>query len=106
MHSSSRRRPLYYILEGKTPVPADVATWGCFFVAAGKARVVADTELPGARVSTVFMGIDTQSEGPPELFETMADHDGGGRSFRKYATWEEAEAAHWELVKRYAAPLN
>jgi hypothetical protein len=98
-------RPLYYILEDRVPVPVDLPTWSCFFVEGEDARIVAQTELPGVRVSTVFIGVDIAIDGPPMIFETMVGRD-GGRSFRKHATWQEAEAAHWELVKRYAAPLN
>jgi hypothetical protein len=101
-----KRRPLYYILADRVPVPCDVVTWGLWFCADDDRRVVAQTELPGGdRVSTVFVGVDTACMGPPGLFETMVDA-AGRRSFRKHATWEEAETAHWALVKQCAAPLN
>jgi hypothetical protein len=99
-----KRRPLYYILDGQTPVPCDIATWGLWFCADDDRRVVAQTELPGGeRISTVFVGVDTSPMGPPTLFETMSTLE---PRLLTYATWDEAEASHWALVARYVAPLN
>ena len=88
-----------YILDGQTPVPTeDVIEWAQWFETAD--RQVADDQIGDIRVSTVFTGIDynfTQI-GPPRVFETMIF--GGALSDRewRYATWEEAEAGHRELL--------
>lgn len=59
-------------------------------------RVVARTELPDCKVSTVFLGLDHSfgKEGGPILFETMIF---GGRNDgwqRRYKTWQQAEQGH------------
>lgn len=85
----------YWVLDAdKRPVKTDDAlVWGRYFETAD--RVVAKDEIDGARVSTVFLGIDHNwSDGPPVLFETMifgGDHDGHQT---RSSTWEDAEADH------------
>lgn len=90
-----------YILEGKIPVPIeDIIEWGAWCETAD--RTVKRTELPdGVRVSTVFLGLNSQflSSAPPLLFETMifgGEHD---LWQKKYCTWEEAEAGHQEAIE-------
>lgn len=84
---------MFYILEGKTPVPVDslldYAEW-----AYGQDRTVKKTELPGGvMVSTMFLGLFGQ------MFETMifgGEHD---MYQRQYSTWEEAEKGHQEAIE-------
>lgn len=60
----------YYILDGKTPVPADLMAWARWYETAD--RSVAKSAVGPYRVSTVFLGLNHQfGEGPPLLFETM-----------------------------------
>lgn len=65
-----KTRPLYYRLEGETPVPTDRFTQEDF----ERRWQLVDTAFFGlVRVSTVFLGIDHRfgGDGPPVLFETM-----------------------------------
>lgn len=91
-------------------------------------RVVAKTVIHDYEISTVFLGLDHNFllKGPPIVFETMVFRlfgeirkyeitmpDGTTRVFehdresvedidgytRRYATWEEAEQGHEEVVK-------
>jgi hypothetical protein len=103
-------RPLFYRLDGRTPVPVPPGagpprgTW-CL-----PNRVVGQDTLPdGTLVSTVFLVIDHQyGDGPPLLFETMVfpDPESGVESFcERYATWIEAEAGHAAvLAQLHASP--
>lgn len=98
-----------YILVDKQPVEEpDVLKWGEWFETAD--RRVAETDVDGVRVSTVFLGIDHnfEGEGEPVLFETMtfADRaDLNGWQFR-YETMGEAEEGHREVVDRVRRVLN
>ena len=91
-----------YILKGHEVVPVeDVLEWGEWFETAN--RVVAKDEINGARVSTVFLGLDHSFGGnKPLLFETMifgGEHDDYQE---RYTTWEEAEAGHKKAVEMIA----
>ncbi len=93
----------WYILDGKTPVPVkDIIEWGGFMES--DKRIVKVTYLMnGAKVSTVFLGLDHGYDGDVVLFETMVF---GGRLDQeqwRYRTWDEAEIGH-ENVVRLAQP--
>jgi hypothetical protein len=94
-------RPMNYILDGHTPVPASSKKWSEWFENTDLRRVKEDN-VEGIRVSTVFMGVDIGWEGPPMLYETMVfwvpPHRGAGYQER-YSSWEEAEAGHDRAVK-------
>lgn len=85
-----------YILNGRTPVPADLMAWAKWFETAD--RHVAIEETDSYRVSTVFLGLDHQFEdGPPLLFETMvfgSEEPGADLWCERTSTWEEAQQAH------------
>src|SRR5262245_32150582 len=83
-----------YTLIGQTPVlEPDTIKWAEWFHTAD--RVVAQTEIPGGMISTVFLGLDHQfGNGPPLLFETMVFRDGDGQECYRCSTWIEAEAQH------------
>ena len=72
-------------------------------------RRVAMTEICGAQISTVFLGINHNfGDGPPLLFESLifgSPHDG---EQRRYSTWDEAEKGHIEMVEmvRAAGPFT
>ena len=88
-------RPRHYILDGHTPVAADLMTWARWFETNFDNRIVAKSRVWGCEVSTVFLGLDHQwGGGPPLLFETLVF--GGPLDGKMYrvTTWEEAEAAH------------
>ena len=69
---------MYYILKGHKPVlESNLYTWGMWFQDAD--RRVTSTDVGGAQISTVFLGIDHQfGVGIPILFETLVF--GGGDS--------------------------
>lgn len=90
----------HYILEGRRPQPASLEGWAHWFETADRivARTVMSAEIV---VSTVFIGIDHNytRAGPPILFETLVmggSHDG---EMDRYATWEEAERGHEEMIR-------
>ena len=91
---------IYYILEGKTPVLADLITWAKWFETSGDIRIVAKTEVGSTTVSTVFLGLD-HSFGvrPPMLFETMIFRNGAGDDQWRCSTWDQAEDQHAEAVE-------
>ena len=91
----------HYILDGHTPVRADLLTWATWYEAAGEARRVAVTGDGDVRVSTVFLGLNHQwGAGPPLLFETMVFGGPLDQEMERYSTWDEAEAGHREMVRR------
>lgn len=97
---------MHFILDGKIPVDTeDVIKWATWFTEAlaDGSRVVKKTELPnGVTLSTIFIGLNYEyrKDHPPILFETMIF--GGGNDFQeRYATWEEAEKRHDEILKEY-----
>lgn len=99
-----------YILDGHTPVPADLLTWAAWFEGDGN-RAVAATDFGGeAVVSTVFIGLDSgMRDGAPLLFETMvfaSEHPSIDQDQRRYATWEEAVAGHTMIVAEIASALG
>jgi hypothetical protein len=70
----------------------------CKWFATADCRV-RKTTIRGARISTVFLGMDHQmGDGPPLLFETMVfggEHD---QFQERCSTWDEAEAMHARAV--------
>ena len=92
-------RPQFWVLDGHEPRQADPLTWAQQFE--NSDRIVAETVTAhGARISTVFMGVDMNYRGigPPLLFESLVfggRHAGNGM---RYATWAEAEAGHAAIV--------
>lgn len=93
-----------YILVGQTPVPEpDLLKWAAWFHNAD--RIVAQTEVPGGLVSTVFLGTDHRffGNGPPLLFETMVFLDAESADQYRCCTWREAEEQHAKIVDVYIA---
>ena len=96
-----------YILVDKEPVPEpDMVKWGEFWRDREQWRV-AQTEIPGGLVSTVFLGVDHRfiGEGPPLLFETMTFIDGESVNCGRTSTWTEAEAMHNAVAAELVAEL-
>ena len=90
---------MYYILEGKTfrkaENPLEFARWfGTADRHVDKTTITDDIE-----VSTVFLAIDHgYYSDVPILFETMIFGGNHDEYQRRYATWEEAEIGHLEVV--------
>lgn len=95
-----------YILDGKTPVPADLMTWAKWFETSD--RHVAQDVIGDVRISTVFLGIDHRfgDEGPPLIFETMIFGGPNDQYQTRSATWDEAEAQHAEALALVRSGLN
>ncbi len=94
-----------YILDGKTPVPADLMTWARWFESAD--RSVAKDTIGESEVSTVFLGINHQwGDGPLHLFETLVFGGPLADEMGRYPTWDEAVRGHDEMVARVRATLN
>lgn len=95
-------RTLHYILDGKfAAVEPDLITWAVWFETAD--RAVKQEWVEGeTRVSTVFLGLDHNfsDAGPPLLFETMvfSIYTAINGETRRYATWEDAETGHDQVV--------
>lgn len=50
-------------------------------------------------ISTVFLGLDCGfGEGSPQIFETMVFGGNHDSEQKRYATWNEAEKGHQEMV--------
>lgn len=88
-----------YILVGHTPVAEpNLLKWAAWF--SGADRRVAETRVGGARVSTVFLGLnDAFGGGTPLLFETIIFDSPSNKDYqRRYSTWDDAEAGHARAV--------
>lgn len=97
------QRELFWRLDEEgNPVPeASVILWSGWFTGSGEERTVAFTDVGNARVSTVFLGLDTGiGSGVPLLFETMISGGEHDREARRYAMRNEALAGHKEVVQR------
>jgi hypothetical protein len=99
----------FYRLDGKQPVPCrNLAEWVEWAMREARDQLphVGFTEVGHAWVSTIFL--PTPSGGffnePRRFFETAVFVTGGDdpllrRLGRQYATWDEAEAGHQEIVE-------
>jgi hypothetical protein len=93
----------HYILDGKTPVPADLYTWGRWFEDMSNRRV-AESYVGDVRISTVFLGLDhSPGFGPPELFETMVFGGPLDDETVRYSTWEAALDGHAAMLAKVNA---
>lgn len=96
----------YWKLLGKTPVPCTEKQW-IEWLETSPDRRVAFTELDDCEVSTVFLMHNHQiMEDEPMLFETMVFGSSKNRLCRRYATWNEAEEGHNQIVKMLKGEAN
>lgn len=63
-------------------------------------KQVAYDEFPGGRVSTVWLGLDHGWGGELEIFETMVFGGPLNEEQVRYATLEEAEKGHVDMLQR------
>lgn len=105
-------RPVHYILtDHHIAIPCDLMTWARM-IEKSTNRIVKQTQVGPALVSTVFLGLDhsfsMDPDAQPVLFETMIfgldDEDGGWMT--RYCTWEEAERGHETTVKATQEIVN
>ena len=93
-----------YVLVGQTAVPEpDLMVWAQWMETAD--RIVAQTEIPGGMVSTVFLGLDHRffGDGEPLVFETMVFQDGEAGDCHRCSIWSQAEAQHAAVVEKVLA---
>lgn len=103
---------MYWILDGNTPVKVEsVFEWAQWFETAD--RRIALTELNGAEVSTVFLGLDhNYGMGPPLLYETMVfETEGSNFTLANSGPWrtptrEEALRVHRGVTASIEEELN
>lgn len=98
----------HFILEGCQAVVCPSALlWAVWFQFAD--RHVAQTQVKGLKVSTVFLGINHQfqPDESPLLFETMVFSELSDvlDIQVRYSTWEEAITGHKEIVDRLTSSL-
>jgi hypothetical protein len=110
-----------WILNGKVPEPClDVLRWARWFETAER-HVGNDYLAEGdLRISTVFLGLDHNFGlgGPPILFETMVFGEPNLKvlfdralvvrddlEMWRYATWDQAEAGHRNIVEIYRSRI-
>lgn len=98
---------LYKLDEQKKVVLCrDVLEWARFFEHSSRdQRVVAQTDVNGTWVSTVFIGVDFLygPQSSPRVFETLVRFEDNS-SYRYTSTsWEEAENRHLSTVRDLAA---
>jgi hypothetical protein len=93
----TRKQSSFYVLDqDNRAVSVSGENWS--FDAAK--RTVAKTILDsGVSVSTVFLGLDHGDDKMPQLFESMVFGGEMNGESRRYATWEEAENGHQQLVQ-------
>ena len=85
--------------------PESVRQWSEWNLDRERSRVAEDN-IEGFRVSTVFLGLDHNycSKGPPLLFETMVfdcrdDRDSLSESYcDRYSTWDQAVEGHKKAI--------
>ncbi len=96
---------IYYLNEDKTYRKCSTTEFGLQMEEMRKSdtKHVAKEEVNGKRVSTVWLGIDHQTEllETPLLFETMI-FEGTGYSdiyCQRYSTWDDAVKGHKKAVQ-------
>lgn len=100
-------KQLYWILHGKTPIPATPMKCAEHLADASIDWLVAHTTFDGINISTVFLGIDSNiSDGPPILFGTMVFGGHFNDYQKRYATWAEAEIGHSVIVNMVRPPIE
>ena len=90
-----------YILKDRKPIhEPDLIAWGAWMQTAD--RIVAKTDTPDGKISTVFLGLNYQfaGHGKPLIFETMVFGGAMDQYCERSSTWEEAEAVHQRITQK------
>jgi hypothetical protein len=97
-------RPYHYDIDARGEVkPCDLWCWAFMFEFQHKWRVLQQTPIGLAMISTVFLGTDhSWGMGRPILYESMIFGGPMDQEQDRYATREEALAGHADLVARSA----
>ena len=103
-----KKRPMHYVLRGRTPVPVyDVLKWARAFERGNHrvaVHVIHQSAADPVTVSTVFLGVDHNwaNDGPPLVFESLVFGGPLNGQMYRYSTWEEAAAGHKILTEEAA----
>jgi hypothetical protein len=98
-------RLTHWILVGQTPLEvASAKEWADWFEKHSMERILAQQNVPGGWLSTVFLGIDHNwtGHGLPVLFETMlfpSSHDLREEGQWRWRSYLEAERGHEAIVQ-------
>jgi hypothetical protein len=97
------RDPMFWILDGHTPVPTnDINAYAEFWKDEENRRVGKDY-VGDILISTVFLCVDHGwGGGPPVLFESMVfgSEDEELQDYQeRYCTWDEAVEGHKRIVE-------
>lgn len=97
----------YFILKNRTVHSClDAMEWAKWFEENPSDRVVKQSEVNGAKISTVFLGIDhCYDGGEPILYETMIFGGPNDQYQYRYHTYKQAEEGHDKLVEKLTAGL-
>ncbi len=90
---------MYYDKQGKE---LELMEWANLFEESRDYGRIGQTTVGDVSVSTIWMGLDMNigGIGPPLIFETMTfDKDGDPDYQDRYATLEQAQAGHANVVK-------
>lgn len=92
----------FYILSpDREPVPCNYHAWEEWF-ADPKNRKVAQSQIHGFVVSTIFLGLNLFLVDAPRLYETKVFRHQEELVSRRYVTWDEAIAGHNRIVENLA----
>jgi hypothetical protein len=89
------------ILDGWTVVPASLTAYVTWRATQPNRTVARERVLPGVEVKTVFLGLNYgRPGGSDEYFEPLVFGGPLADRCRRYATWDEAESGHLEVVRQ------
>lgn len=89
--------PRHFILINRKPVAVDFHTWAIWF--ASDERQIAETKTCGARVSTIFIGVNLSDYPLPiNCFETMVFGGDFDLHQKRCSNYQEAKNQHWQIV--------
>lgn len=97
-------RPLYYILVNGKVRAAGYADWAEGFSTSD--RRIDWTDIDEVQISTVFLGLDHATSGPPLIFETLVMGGAHDQEMARYSTLGQAKAGHWAMVDKVKASLS
>ena len=102
-------RPHYFNRRGE---PISLEEWARTH-SDSRYRNVAQHQIRGWKVSTVWLGLDHAWHGPPQIFETMIfsprgwDDEAELNNYQeRHATEAEAEARHYEIIGMLVREMN
>lgn len=94
----------YFVLDAdRRPIQVSEAQWRA---QRRSGSVVAEDDVPHGRVWTAFSGIAVSDGDERKLFATQSLIGEDGLDEATYATWDEAEAGHRQIVDCYRSKFG